>query len=36
MMQTSPVFNTYWLDKSEEEIEQMKKEIVSGVVGYDI
>lgn len=36
MMQASPVFNTYWMDKSEEEIEQMKKEIVSGVVGYDI
>lgn len=36
MMQTSPVFHTYWKNKSAEEIARMKKEIVVGVIGYDL
>ncbi len=36
MLMTNPVFNTYWKDKNAEEIEQMKKEIIVGITGYDI
>lgn len=36
LMNHSPVFHTYWKDKSFTEIEKMKQEITIGTMGYDI
>lgn len=36
LLNESPVFNTYWKDKTPEEIEQMKQKIQVGKIGFDI
>lgn len=36
LLSQSPVFNTYWKDKTSEEIECMKQKIQIGKIGFDI
>lgn len=36
LMKTSPIFNTYWMEKSDEEKKEMMNQIQIGTIGFDM